>query len=106
VQSRRNRPTNPGGLVNPTNRNHGGKTMTRDETITEEIAQVEADAGGLVNQLGALVRHAEDHHALAHAALYEQVQGCLSAATKQLHRAADIMRNGDPADYETTEEPV
>jgi hypothetical protein len=67
---------------------------TRDATIAAEIETLEGEAERLVRLLGTLHEHALMNDAPEHAEHYEQVQGCLAAAAKQLGRAADIMLNG------------
>jgi hypothetical protein len=71
----------------------------RDQQLAELIATTEAGVEALARRIGSSVEHATAHDALAHAALYEHVQGCLTAAAKQLRRAHEVMLNGDAEDY-------
>src|SRR4030095_2848305 len=73
---------------------------SRDQKLADEISAAEDQIGSLAGQLGGLVEHATSRNATAHAALYEHVQGCITAAEKQLRRAHEIMLNGDPTDYD------
>jgi hypothetical protein len=55
---------------------------------------LEGEAERQVRQNRTFHQHPLINHAPEHAEHYEQVQGCLAAAAKQLGRAADIMLNG------------
>ncbi len=73
--------------------------MTRDERITASLSALENEVQAAADELGKLVQHASDDAAAAHAELYFDVQGHLTAAAKNVARAYSLMLNGDPEDY-------
>jgi hypothetical protein len=71
----------------------------RDQQLASDIAYAKHQVAATQRRVLAAVSHAVSNDAMAHAALYEDVLGCLASARKQLERAYEVMRKGDPEDY-------
>jgi len=72
---------------------------TRDGQIVELLDHMQTTVDRLAGVLGDMVVQANQWEATGHAALYEDVQGHVSAAAKDLDRAHSIMLNSDACDY-------